>query len=57
MEALVALMETAVKERADLVLVQEPPAFAGVRHPGSRFLRARRVMSAKGVDSDWTVTT
>ena len=56
-EALTSLLETAVKEGADLVLVQEPPAFAGVRHPGYDFLRAGRVMSMRRVDSDWTVTT
>ena len=56
-EAMTSLLETAVGERADLVLVQEPPAFAGVRHPGYDFLRAGRVMSMRRVDSDWTVTT
>ena len=39
-EAMTSLLETAVKERADLVLVQEPAAFVGVRHPGYDFLRA-----------------
>ena len=48
-----ALMETAVKENADLVLVQEPPTFAGVRHSEFEFLGAGRVMSARRVDSDW----
>ena len=52
-----SLMETAVKEKADLVLVQEPPAYAGVRHPGFEFLRAGRVLSARRVDSDWTITS
>ena len=56
-EALTALMETAVKEKADLVLVQEPPTFEGNRHPGFEFLRAGRVLSARRVDSDWTITT
>ena len=28
-EGLTTLMETAVKEKADLVLVQEPPTFEG----------------------------
>ena len=51
------LMETAVKEGTDLVLVQEPPAFLGVRHPGFAFLRAERVLSAMRVDSDCTITT
>lgn len=55
--ALTALMEMVVKERADLVLVQEPPAFAGVRHPGFEFLRSGRVTSARRMDSDWTITT
>ena len=56
-EALTAVMETAVRERADLVLVQEPPAFEGVGHPGFEFLRAGRVLAARRVDSDWTITT
>ena len=56
-EALTALMKTAVKEKADLVLVQEPPTFEGNRHPGFEFLRAGRVLSARRVDSDWTITT
>ena len=56
-EAMTSLLETAMRERADLVLVQEPPAFEGVRHPGYDFLRAGRVMTMRRVDSDWTVTT
>ena len=52
------MMETAVERGADLVLVQEPPAFEGVRHPGFDFLRTRvRVLAARRVDSDWTVTS
>ena len=37
-DALVALMETARERKADLVLVQEPPEFAGHRHPAFEFL-------------------
>ena len=55
--ALVALMETARGRKADLVLVQEPPEFEGHRHPAYNFLRAGRVMAARRIDSDWTVTT
>lgn len=57
-EVLTAQMETAVERGADLVWVQEPPAFEGVRQPGFDFLRTRgRVLAAERVDLDWTVTT
>ena len=39
--AVEAQMETAVEKGADLVWVQEPPAFEGVRHPDFDFLRTR----------------
>ena len=56
-EALTMLMETAMERKADLVLVQEPPACVTTTHPGYTFLRDRRVLTARRVDSDWTVTT
>lgn len=40
----------------DLVLVQEPPEFEEVRHPGYDFLRAKRLLTAWCVDSNWMVT-
>ena len=56
-EALVLLMETAVIKGADLVLMQEPPSFDGNSNPAFDFLRAGRVLTARGRSSDWTVTT
>ena len=55
-DALVALMETARERKADLVLVQEPPEFVGHRHPAFEFLQAGRVMMARRIDSDWTIS-
>ena len=37
-DTLVALMETAVRRKADVVLVQEAPKFRGSRHPAFEFL-------------------
>ena len=54
---MVALLETAVRRKADSVLVQEPPKFEDHRHPAFVFLRAGRVLTARRIDSDWTVST
>ena len=55
--ALVALMQTALERKADIVLVQEPPEFRESRHPAFRYLRKNRVLTAVRIDSDWTVST
>ena len=52
LEALMMLIETAMERKAGLVLVQEPPECEGIRHPCYDFLRARRVLTARRVDSD-----
>lgn len=53
---LVALMETAVKRKADLVLVQKAPSFRGSQHPAYEYLWSGRVLTARRKDSDWTVS-
>lgn len=54
---MVALLETAVRRKADSVLVQEPSKFEDHRYPAFVFLQAGRVLAARRIDSDWTVST
>ena len=54
-DTLVALMETAVRRKADVVLVQEAPKFRGSRHPAFEFLWSGRTLIAQRCDSDWTI--
>ena len=50
-------MESAVKKKADLVLVQEAPEFHGSSHPAYDYLWTNgRVMTARRRSSDWTVS-
>ena len=56
-DTLAALMETAVKRRADLILVQEAPPFQGSRHPAFDLLWSGRALTARRRDSEWTATT
>ena len=57
-ETFAAILESAVEEKADVVLVQEPPARWGRSHPGFDFLwTVGRAMKARRKDSDWTFTT
>jgi hypothetical protein len=57
-EALHCLLETAKERKADLVIIQEPPVFAGYAHPSFDLLwqHGGRVMTARKRDSDWTFT-
>ena len=50
-------METAVERKADLVLVQEAPAFRGSRHPAFDFLWSGRTLTARRRNSEWTAST
>ena len=55
--ALVSVMETAVKRKADPVLIQELPRYQGSSHPAYDYLwSGGRVMTARRKDSDWTVS-
>ena len=56
-DAVVALMETAKEQKADVVLVQEPPALDGSKQPAFEFLRAGGVLTARRIDSEWTIST
>jgi hypothetical protein len=53
---LTALMETAVKRGADIVLIQEPPIFQKYRHPAYQHIWSPgRIMTARRITSEWTV--
>jgi hypothetical protein len=57
-EVLQALLETGVRWRVDIMLIQEPPMDAHYRHPGYGFIRTcGGVMMARRIDSEWTCST
>ena len=57
-DALHCLLETGMKRKTDLVLVQEPPLFAGYSHPGYDLIWTKgRTMAARRKDSTWTFST
>ena len=57
-DSLHCLLETGLKRKSDLVLVQEPPLFNGYAHPGFDLIWTKgRTMAARRRDSTWTFST
>ena len=55
-DTLVALMETAVRRKADVVLVHEAPKFRGSQRPAFEFLWSWQTLIARRCDSDWNIS-
>jgi hypothetical protein len=54
-EVLTGAMESGLELGADLVLIQEAPAFHGWRHPAYDYVWGGRVMMGVWKDSVWKV--
>ena len=51
-EALVAVLETGIEEKADLVFLQEPP-YEFNRHTGFQIFKEKKVWTAVRIDTKW----